>query len=97
LVGNYPVIHGPAHDSQHFLVEEKFGSKTGRRERHGQEMPMRAAVRRVAVGFKVRKQDRPKGFPAGVDEPSRKMPPEDAVAIFFDFEERIFDHRGLWS
>jgi hypothetical protein len=55
-------------------------------------MTVRPAVRCVAVGFEIGKQNRPKPFPAGVNKGLREMVPENAVAILLDFEEGIFAH-----
>jgi hypothetical protein len=55
-------------------------------------MAVRPAVRCVAVGFDMGKQNRPKRFPAGVNKRLREMLPENAVAILPDVEEEIFGY-----
>jgi hypothetical protein len=46
----------------------------------------------VSVILNVFEQDRPKGFPTGIDRGLRQMGLEHAVSIFVDFQELFVHH-----
>jgi len=93
LISHHSVAHRPAHDAQHRLIKKELRNKAGCRKWHRKKMAVRPAVRCVAVGFDMGKQNRPKPFSAGVNKRLREMLPENAVAILLDVEEGIFGHR----
>src|SRR4051794_12837197 len=91
VVGYHTRAHCTTDDIQDCRIKEEFGGKAGPVERDRKKMAMRTAVSLVSVIPKIFEQDRPEGFPTGIDRGLRKMRLEHAVSILLDFQE-LFVH-----
>src|ERR1035438_3105038 len=91
LIGNYPFVHDPAHDTQHLVVKKEVRSKAWWIEGHREKVAIWAAVWLVAVGFEISDENRPKRASASLDRGSRKMFPEDAIPLVADLSDLVVD------
>jgi hypothetical protein len=73
LVGNYPVVHCAAHNTENLSIKEEGWSKARRLERHREKMAIKPAVWLVTVRFQIGSQNWPKSVSARIDQASRKM------------------------
>jgi hypothetical protein len=66
---NDAVVHEATHNAQHFAIEVELRRETRWLESHGEEMAMRAAIRRPAAR-EMGEQTRPERVPARIDQRS---------------------------
>src|ERR1035438_4479783 len=91
LIGNYPVVQHATHDAQHLVVKEEVWNKARWLKGHREKVAMCPAVRRVAVGFEISQETRPKRISAGIDQGPCKMLPEYAIAPVLDLDDLVLN------
>src|ERR1017187_10371009 len=91
LIGDDPVVHQAAHDTQHLLVKEEVRSKARWLKGHREKVSVRAAVRFVAVGLEIGEEHRPERTAAGIHQGPGKMSSEYAKAPVLDLADLVLN------
>src|SRR5688572_21758999 len=81
LIGDHSIIHQASHDTQHLFIKEEFRHEAWRLKRHWDEVTTRPPIRFVVVNFEISEQPWPKRLSASINEGSREVLFEHAIAL----------------